>query len=69
MAASFCQYWAKARRTRKTIAYQDDQLCAILKVVIDGAVHGVQYIWDKNSTMEDWRLLILDAKNALNDIN
>ena len=53
----------------ETIAYQDEQLCAVLKAGIDGTFHGVQYIWDKNSTMEDWRLLILDPNNALNDIN
>ena len=32
---------------------QDDQLCAILKVVINGMVHRVQAIWDENSTMKD----------------
>ena len=33
-----------------TITCQDKHLCAGLKAVIDGAVHGVQYIWDKNLT-------------------
>ena len=29
-----------------TNAFQDDQLCAVLKLVIDGAAYGVQSIWD-----------------------
>ena len=35
-----------------TMACQDDQLCAGLKVVIDGAIHRVQALWDKNSSTE-----------------
>ena len=33
--------------------FQDDQLCARLKVVIDGAVHGTQDIWDSYFPTED----------------
>ena len=55
--------------TEATVACQDDQLCAGLKAVINGAVHGVQAIWDENLTMEDWRFLLVDAKNAFNEIN
>ena len=51
------------------MTFQDDQLCAILKAGIDGAVHGVQDSWDENSTTEDWGFLLVDAKNAFNDIN
>ena len=29
-------------------AYKYDQICAVLKVVIDGAVHGVHSIWEPN---------------------
>ena len=35
-----------------TMACQDDQLCAGLKVGIDGAVHRVKDIWDENLTTE-----------------
>ena len=52
-----------------TMSCQYDQMCAGLKAGIDGAVHGVQDIWDENSTTEYWGLLIVDAKNAFNDIN
>ena len=31
-----------------TNAFQDDQLCDRIKVVIDGAVHGIQAIWGAN---------------------
>ena len=37
-----------------TIVGQDDHLCARLRVVIDGAVHRVQAIWDANSSTDDW---------------
>ena len=31
---------------------QDDHICARLKEVNDGTVHGVQAIWDTKSTIE-----------------
>ena len=48
---------------------QDDQMCAALKAEIDSVVHRVQAIWNKNSTTEDWGILLVDAKNAFNEIN
>ena len=36
---------------------------------IDGAVHGVQAIWDTKPTIEDWGFLLVDTKNAFNEIN
>ena len=48
---------------------QDDKICAGLKAGVDGAVHGVQAIWDENLTMEDLIFLLVDAKNAFNEIN
>ena len=45
-----------------TSACRDDELCARLKLVIGGAVHGVQAIWDTKSTTEDWGFLLVDAK-------
>ena len=52
-----------------TMVCQYDQICAGRKTGIDGAVHEVQYICDQNLTMEDWEFLLIDAKNAFNDIN
>ena len=52
-----------------TNVFQDDQLCDGLNLVSDGAIHGVQYIWDANSPTEDWGLLLLDAKNAFSEFN
>ena len=52
-----------------TMACQDDHICARLKAVIDGAVHRVQAIWNKNSTTEDCGFLLVDAENVFNDIN
>ena len=51
------------------MACQDGLLCAGLKTGIDGAVHGVQAIWDENPTTQDWGFLIVDANNAFKDIN
>ena len=51
------------------MTFQDYQLCAGLKAGIDGAVHGVKAIWDKRLTTEDWRFLLVDEKNAFNEIN
>ena len=54
----------EATHTRK-----DDQICAILKAGIDGAVYRVQYIWSANSTKENWEFSLIDAKNALDEMN
>ena len=62
----FANIMLKLTGPEATMACQDEHLCAGLKAGIDGAVHGVQAIWDKNLTMEDWRLLPVDAKSAYN---
>ena len=59
----------KFTRPEATMAYQYDQMCAGIKSVIDGAVHGVQPIWDEKLTTEDCGFLLIDAKNAFNRIN
>ena len=40
-----------------------------VKVGIDSGVHGVQAIWDTKSTTNNWVFLLLNAKNACNEIN
>ena len=40
-----------------------------LKAEIYRAVHGVEYIWEANSTEEIWGFLLVDAKNACKEIN
>ena len=52
-----------------TNTWQDDHLCAVLKAGIGGAVHGYQDIWDANLSTENWWFLLMDAKNAFNEIN
>ena len=49
--------------------YQYDQLCDGLKTVIDGAIHRVQALWDKNLTTEGWVFLLVDTKYVFNEIN
>ena len=47
---TFAKILIKVTGPEDTVAYQYDQMCAEFKAVIDGVVHGVQYIWDKKST-------------------
>ena len=47
---------------------RDDQLCAVFKAGIYGAVHGVQSIWEANSTKEKLGFLLVDAKNVFHKI-
>ena len=50
----FAKIMIKVTEPESTMACQDDHLCAVLKAVIDGAVHWVQSLWDENLTTEDW---------------
>ena len=59
----------KVTGPKVTMACQDDHLFAGLKVGIDGAVHGVQAIWDENLTTDNWGFLLVYAKNAFNRVN
>ena len=47
---------------------QYDQLCAGLMAVISWVVHRIQDIWDVKLSTEDWGLILIDAKNACNEI-
>ena len=44
------KYVLKVIVPEATHKFNDGQLCTVLKAGIDGAVHGVQSIWDTNST-------------------
>ena len=49
----FAKIVLKVTGPTSNMAFQDDHMCARLEVGIDGTVHGVQAIRDKNSTTED----------------
>ena len=51
------------------MACKDKKLCAGLKALIDGAVHIVQAILEKNFITEDWVFLLVGANNVFNEIN
>ena len=51
------------------MACHNDHICARLNAGIDDKTHGVQYLWDENSTTEEWGFFIVDAKNTFNEIN
>ena len=59
----------KVTESEANHACKDDQICTGLKYLIYRAVHGVQCIWESNSTKENWVFLLVDAKNSFNDIN
>ena len=50
----FANIVLKVKVPEATMACQDDQLCAGIKAAIDGAIHGVQALWDRNSSTEEW---------------
>ena len=50
---SFAKFMMRVTVPEATNECQDDHICARLKAVNDGTVHGVQAIWDTKSTMED----------------
>ena len=55
----FAKCVLKVTGSNATHACRDDQICAILKEGIDGAVNGVQSIWEDNLTEENWVLYLL----------
>ena len=65
----FSKIVLKVMGLEATMAFQDDQLCVGPKAGIDGTVHGVQSLRDKNLSTEEWFLKLVDAKNAFNKIN
>ena len=48
----FAKILIKVTGMEATMACQNDQLCAGLKAVIDGATHMIQFLWDKNLSTE-----------------
>jgi hypothetical protein len=46
-----------------------DQLCAGLESGIEGAIHAMKHQWDIHKAEEDWGFLLIDAKNAFNEMN
>ena len=50
----FSKILLKVTGLEATMAYQDDQLCAGIKAGIDGTIYGIQDLWDKNASTEEW---------------
>ena len=65
----FSKIVLKVTGTEATMSCQDDQLCARLKEGIDSAIHGVQALWYKNLTTEEWAVFLIDTNNTFNEIN
>jgi hypothetical protein len=46
-----------------------DQLCAGLEAGIEGGIHAINQLWREFAGHEDWGFLLVDAKNAFNELN
>ena len=55
----------KATVPKATHTCKYDHTCAGLKAVIDGALNGIEYIWDAKSTKENWVLNLLMKRTPL----
>ena len=52
-----------------TEACGTDKICGGLEAGIEGGIHVVRLLWQKQSQEEDWRFLLIDARNAFNEEN
>jgi hypothetical protein len=46
-----------------------DQLCAGLESGVEGGIHAMQHVWDQHHMEEEWGFLLVDARNAFNELN
>ncbi len=46
-----------------------DQLCAGLESGVEGGIHALQHVWDQHHMEEFWGFLLIDARNAFNELN
>jgi hypothetical protein len=46
-----------------------DRLCSGLQGGIEAAIHAMQDIWDFRYMEEEWGFLLIDAKNAFNEMD
>ena len=65
----FANIVLEVKGTESTSTCQDKHICAVIKGGIGGAVHRDQAICDSKSTTKYWIFLLVDAKNAFNEIN
>eukprot|EP00957_Ditylum_brightwellii_P154518 11759329-Ditylum_brightwellii.AAC.1 len=45
------------------------QLCSVLKASIEGEIHTMPHLWKEHNEEESWGILLVDTKNAFNEIN
>ena len=46
-----------------------EQLAGGVEAGIEGAIHAARLQWEKHYHKEDWRFLLIDARNAFNEEN
>ena len=47
----------------------NDQLCGVLQPGIEGGVHAMHSLWETHKMEEEWGFLLIDARNAFDEIN
>jgi hypothetical protein len=52
-----------------TMNCKTDNLCGGLDGGIDGAIHAARAMWGAHHTEEDWVFLLIDARNAFNELD
>ena len=56
------------RSVAKTIC-KSTQLCAGLEGGVEGGVHAMEHLVSQHKDEEDWGFLVIDARNAFNELN
>ena len=46
-----------------------NQLAGGVEAGIEGAIHAMRIIWEEHNQEEDWRFILIDARNAFNEEN
>ena len=69
VAAYFSKIVLKDMGPETSMACHDGQLHAGLKAGIKSTIHRVQALWYENLSTGEWGFLLVDAKNAFNEIN
>jgi hypothetical protein len=41
----------------------------VLESGIEGAIHAMQHMWELHKAEEEWGFLLIDARNAFNEMN
>ena len=64
---SKCLLWVVGPETKATC--RTNQLAGGVEARIEGAIHAMRVCWEEHAQEEDWRFILIDARNAFNEEN